>query len=760
MHSRLRLYIFGIIVFFNLNTIYSQLAEGNFVVDGQPAPQIHIKHAVDEIFLDGQLDEISWQNSTTSSNFTQYFPTDSIRANGETELYFTYDDEHIYLAAKCYTAGNEFLVESLKRDYGFGSNDNISFMLDTYNDKTNAFLFGMNPYGVRREALISNGGKNRNAFDASWDNKWDGASKTYDNYWICELKIPFKSIRYAKGNGTWRFNAYRNDAQCGEISCFINIPREYILMDLQYTAELVWEEPLTKPAKNLSVIPFVAGGILRDFENVDETKAQTNFDFGGDAKIGIGSSMNLDLTVNPDFSQVEVDRQVTNLDRFEIFFPERRQFFLENADLFNSFGDRRANPFFSRRIGISVDTTTGNNIQNRIYGGARLTGKINEDLRVGLISMQTAPQPENDLPSFNYTVFAAEQVVQERSNIAAIVVNKQAINPDNFGETVDNYDRVAGLEYRMRSKDNFWTGKVSYLKALTPNEKEHKFSHLASIEYNRDKIRLRWEHLFVGDGFDAEVGFVPRRDVFVMRPQASYRLFPENEKVAQQTFTLSSNIFYKLGKDDNLILPDAGIEQTEYNANWDISYANTARFNVSVGTQRFTLLDDFDPTRVQDDGVFIAAGQTVNNYGLSASYNSDRRKKFTYRIGPEIQSFYDGLRLSMGGRFSYRIQPYGSIGVNYNYNYIELGGNFETANLFLIGPRIDLTFTKKLFWTTFIQYNNQSDNLNFNSRLQWRFAKVSDVFLVYTDNYNTETFSPLASRNRALVAKVTYWLNL
>lgn len=744
----------------NLSVLLASGQVGNVVNDQNPSPQVLIKTAIDEIILDGQLDEATWQNFDKLNNFSQYFPTDSVLARGDTEIYLAYDATNLYIAAKCYTQGNDFLVESLKRDYGFGSNDNISFMLDTYNDKTNAFLFGMNPYGVRREALISNGGKNRSAFDPSWDNKWDGASQTYDDYWICELKIPFKSIRYKEGSGKWRFQSYRNDSQCNEMSTYINIPREYILMDLEYTAELVWEKPLQKPRQNISLIPYMAGNVIRDFEDLDESSATTSAAFGADAKLALGSSLNLDLTYNPDFSQVEVDRQVTNLDRFEIFFPERRQFFLENADLFSGFGDQRANPFFSRRIGISTDTVSGDNIQNKIYGGARISGKINEDLRVGLLSMQTAPQRANDLPSINYTIFAAEQKVQERSNIGVILVNKQAINTSDFGTTVDPYDRVAGLEYRLRSKDNFWSGKVSYLKALTPNDDDHKFSHMATLEYNSKNYRLSWTHHVIGDGFDAEVGFVPRQDVAIFSPLASYRLFPKSDKIAQHTFFVSSRIFYKLGKDDNEIIPDAGIEQSEYNLSWDLSFYNTARMNVAVGTQRFTLLDDFDPTQVQAAEVFVAAGEKIKNLGLSISYNSDRRNKFTYRIEPTVEAFYDGLRLGLSGRTSYRIQPYGNIGVQYNYNHIDLGDNFETANLFLIGPRIDLTFTKKLFWTTFIQYNNQNDNLNFNSRFQWRFAPVSDFFLVYTDNYNTESFDPLLSRNRALVAKLTYWLNI
>ena len=467
------------------------------------------------------------------------------------------------------------------------------------------------------------------------------------------------------------------------------------------------------------------------------------------------------MTYNPDFSQVEVDQQVTNLDRFEIFFPERRQFFLENADLFSGFGSERSRPFFSRRIGISLDTTSGNNIQNRIYGGARLTGKLNEDLRIGVLNMQTAPQRENDLPSINYTVAAFEQQVGGRSNIAAIFVNKQAINTEGFGTTVDPYDRVAGLEYRLKSKNNRWDGKQSFLKAITPNDLEDKFSSFTTLQYNAKKVRLRAEALYIGDGFDSEVGFVPRRDVFILRPSVNYRLIPDDVSViSQHTLSINPRFVYKLGKDDNLIIPDRALEEFSLGGEWNIRFTNNSRFNFNVDYTNFTLLDDFDPTRIQDDDIFIAAGADVKNTTFSLSYNSDGRKRFSYRVAPVYGLFYDGTRVGLSGRFRYRFPPFASIGIDYNVNRIVLDQPFEEANLFLIGPRLEITFTKELFWTTFVQYNNQSDNLNINTRFQWRFAPVSDFFLVYTDNYNTENFDPLLSRNRALVAKLTYWLNL
>jgi len=733
---------------------------GNIVEENSPPPQIHLHKTVDPIVLDGILSEETWQQAEMQSQYTQYFPTDSILAIGATEVYISYDATHFYIAAKCYAPSNDFRVQSLKRDYGFGGNDNISFMFDTYNDKTNAFLFGMNPVGARREALISNGGKARSAFDSSWDNKWDGNSKMYDNYWICELAIPFSSIRYKEGATKWRFNSYRNDAQANEITCFINIPRENILMNLNYMADLIWEEPLAKPSNNISFIPYVTTGLTRDFENTEQTGYQSSYNIGGDAKIGVSSSLNLDLTLNPDFSQVEVDQQVTNLDRFEIFLPERRQFFLENADLFSSFGAGRSNPFFSRRIGVSIDTVTENNIQNTIYAGGRLSGKINERLRIGVLNMQTAAQKENDLPSFNYTVAAAEQSVFDRSNIGFLLVNKQAINPGDFGGTVDNYDRILGVEYRLNSKNNFWTGKSSFMKAITPNDKKMKFSSFNQLEFNQRKYRIELASLIVGDGYDAEVGFVPRRDYILFSPEFDYRIFPKTDRISQMTFGTDIRFFYKLGKDDSTILQDFSHEETNVEFNWNISFQNNHRFNFGIDYAGFILLNDFDPTRIQDDDTFFAAGTDHDNYLFNASYNSDQRNKVFFRLRPRYGLYYGGTLAGLSGRLAYRFQPYGSISVEYDYTHIDIGGEFEKANIWLVGPRLDITFSKKLFWTTYVQYNNRLDNLNINSRFQWRFAPVSDFFLVYTDNYNTELRSNIMSRNRALVAKLTYWLNV
>ncbi len=724
-------------------------------------PEIHIKKTNQKITLDGVLDESVWNKNNTQSPFWQYFPLDSVSANGQTEIYMTYDDQYLYVAVKCYSSGSDFITPSLRRDYSFRGNDNISILFDTYSDATNAFLFGLNPYGVRREALISNGGRGFRDFSGSWDNKWRGNSKSYEDYWIGEFAIPFKTIRYQEGAMEWRFNAYRNDTQLSEYSTWSNIPRNRIVMDLTYMGKIIWDEPLKKPGTNFAVIPYVSGATARDFEGDPNGKPSSEFAVGGDAKVGITAGLNLDLTVNPDFSQVEVDRQVTNLDRFEIFFPERRQFFLENADLFGSFGHPRVNPFFSRRIGVAQDTATGQNIQNTILFGSRLSGKINDRARIGLLNMQTAKQVGNDLPGINYTVAALEKTVFSRSQIVGIFVNQQSINPGNFSGELPAYNRVGGLEYRLATADNRWSGKLSYQRSFTADNSSGGDAQYFSLNYEVPQFRIGLDQYIVSEDFDAKVGFVQRQDILYLNPEGFINFFAsEKSKVNRHRIGVNSRIFYKLGEDDNEVIRDFGLWEWEGRLFYEARFKNTTSIEATLQYKDVTLLGDFDPTRVQDETVFLAAGERFKYTSMELSYRSDVRKEFSYRVNANFGQFFNGSILGVRGQLNYRFQPFGQFGLEYGYNRIVLDDPFKPANLWLVGPRFDLTFTKSLFLTTLVQYNSQLNNMNINARFQWRYAPVSDFFLVYTDNYLTNPWDQFGARNRSIVAKVTYWLNL
>ncbi|WP_238531791.1 carbohydrate binding family 9 domain-containing protein [Nitritalea halalkaliphila] len=453
--------LLGGLILAALSTLIPTLQAQNLQVDAHMAKKIS-----ETIVLDGVLDEAIWQEDGWAGQFTQYFPSDTSLAEAQTRVKVVYDDRNIYIAAVMLNKGprteDQYVSTSLRRDYRGEQNDGVSFLFDTFNDKTNAFQFGVNPFGVMRESLIANGGMVAADLNLAWDNVWWAEAKIYEDYWVVEAMIPFSTLRYNDGAKKWNLNFYRIDSEYNERSTWAPIPRNFSMIALAFMKELHFEEPLKKRGSNVSLIPYVAGGSAQN--NIDKTSDPFRPSFGGDAKVGLGPGLNLDLTFNPDFSQVEVDQQVTNLDRFEIFFPEQRQFFLENADLFADFGADRIRPFFSRRIGVDRDERTGQNVQNQILYGARLSGKITDDWRVGAMNMQTASDAERGIAGSNFSVAAVQRKVFNRSNVGMIFVNRERLDLEQGGFNFDPTARnsLIGFDYNLASRDNRWTGKFFY----------------------------------------------------------------------------------------------------------------------------------------------------------------------------------------------------------------------------------------------------------------------------------------------------------
>jgi hypothetical protein len=716
------------------------------------ADKFLIVHKINEkIFMDGILDEEVWSRDNYADDFWQFFPSDTTYAEKQTEIHMAFDEDNLYVAIKCYSSGKNYIIPSLKRDFRGGGNDFISLMIDPFNDNTNAFMFGTNPYGVQREGLISNGGTGSNGFSTSWENKWKCESRIYDDYWTSEMIIPFRTLRFDPESTHWSFNCYRFDTQDNERSTWMRIPRNHNIFTLAYMGKMKWDHAPKKSGSNISIIPFSSANVTKDFE--EQSPTSKNFSLGGDAKVAITSSMNLDMTFNPDFSQVEVDRQITNLDRFEIFFPERRQFFLENADLFSSFGEGRINPFFSRRIGVALDTTSGSNIQNTIYAGAKLSGKINGKTRVGLLTMQTADDDENGLPSYNYSVVSIQRNVFGRSNIGLFVVNKQSIG-EVKDEIADAYNRVIGIDYNLATESNIWSGKTFFHKAFTlDKELVNKFSHGLRLEYSKRSYNLIWRHSYVGEGFDAQVGFVPRKDFVRINPRVEFSFYPEDGIFNKPELNFDAEFYFK---------PGFGKTDHSFSINWGGELKNTQRIGAEINHEFIYLFEEFDPTRT--DAVPLPAESSYSFITARVNFRSDERKKLIYRINPFGGQYFNGYRYGVSGSFLYRFVPFGSVSVDYTYNYINLPEPYHSTSLYLVGPKIDLTFSKSIFLSAFVQYNSQLENTNINTRFQWRFAPASDFFLVYTDNYFTGNNDfgdfQIDVRNRAVVAKITYWINL
>ncbi len=417
--------------------------------------EYHIQKTTGPIRIDGVDDDAAWMPCEVAKDFYMVLPMDTSMAKVRTEVRMTYDEKNIYLQAVCYhEVGAKYTVESLKRDFAFGKNDNFLLFVDTFDDQTNGFSFGSSAAGAQWDGIMYEGSK----VDLSWDNKWTSVVTNFPDRWVWEAAIPFKTIRYKKGITKWGINFSRLDLKTTEKSSWTPIPRQFPTASLSHTGFLVWDETPPAPRVNVSLIPYGLASSSKNYEK--QTPVDNNFQAGMDAKIALTSSLNLDLTVNPDFSQVEVDRQVTNLDRFELFFPERRQFFLENGDIFSNFGYSTIRPFFSRRIGLGVP----------IDAGARLSGRINRNWRLGAMDMQTAAVDERALPAQNFAVAALQRRLFARSYVGAFFINKQSINYDTPTEplipTYSQFNRNVGLEYNLASRDNQWTGKGLHQQAI------------------------------------------------------------------------------------------------------------------------------------------------------------------------------------------------------------------------------------------------------------------------------------------------------
>lgn len=723
--------------------------------------RIHIKKAVGKITLDGLLNEADWQLAERTTPFRQQFPYDTSVAVQQTETRLTFDDEAIYVSHVVYQS-RKYSVLSLRRDFPHGGGtDLISVNFDTFKDKQNAFHFSVNPYGAMREGLVTRGEEVSN----DWDNKWDSRVRNYDDRWVVEIRIPFKTLRYrvSEGVNEWNVNFFRSNNSINERSGWAQIPRGFRGNSIAFSGTLIWETPPPKPGANISLIPYVTAGGSADYLN-NRPWSNTG-GIGGDAKVAVTPAMNLDLTVNPDFAQVDVDQQVTNLSRFELFFPERRQFFLENSDLFGNFGSMRLNPFFSRRIGLGRDTLSGDNTTVPILAGARLSGKLDNNWRLGLLLMQTG-RKENVAVAANYGVFALQRKMFTRSALSFLFTNKHNFFEANDRRNADLFNRVAGIEYNHASPSGFWNNKFFYHRVFSPEQRAEPYAAGASISYVSPKWILEANLTRQGENYRPDVGFVQRIGQGLWRTPVFVEKiwFPSNPRINR---VINS---YGVGIDADMTMRATNSQIWD----WDFTpilgflrFRNNASLRVTPIRYDYTyLFADFDPTNT--GGKALPAGTSYTYRTTRFFYSDNHARRIYMDMQGQIGEYFNGRILSLTPSFSYRYQPYGLFTLITTYNRIRLPQGYNSTNLLLITPRLDLTFTKNLFFTSQLQYNNQVNNVNLYTRLQWRFKPVSDLFVVYTDNYFAQEawsaenryYAPFQSKNRALVVKLTYWLNV
>ncbi|MEZ4849204.1 MAG: DUF5916 domain-containing protein, partial [Bacteroidia bacterium] len=675
-------------------------------------PLLHITETSSPIIIDGVLDEAAWEKAETTGGFWNKWPTDTEPAEAKTEVKMTYDQNFVYIAAICYDT-REYIIQSLKRDQDFFNSDGFAVVIDPVYRKANGFFFGVNALGAQSEGLLTNA---MEGFSMDWDNKWFSAVVNHDDRYVIEIAIPFKTLRYESGVSNWGFNFLRNDIKRNYYSTWSYVPVNFPAVDLGYLGTVAWDKAPAKVKGNVSLIPYATGGVSRDYEN--EINPNLNGNAGLDAKVAVSSSLNLDLTINPDFSQVDVDSQITNLERFNPFFPERRTFFLENSDIFAGFGIPPTRPFFSRRIGL---TFSGEPVP--IYFGARLSGNMTEKLRIGLMSVQTGATDEEQ--GQNYSVAAFQQRIFKRSSITGILANRQAFDNPTSPEK-DDFGRNGGIELNFISNDGQWAAWGQAHTSVGPEKNGDRNYFNAGYMVNTRNITHITSYNYTGTNFDVDMGFNARqfnydaeRDTVIklgyqiLFNTFDYRFYPKKVKAINQ---------------HGISLESAATYNTDFTLNdWSLTSRYAFRFqnrsSASLSLVRSEVNLPF-PTSLLGEEFEPLPTDNYVYYSFLANYASDPRKTFSLGAWFGYGDFYNGNKTSYILQLKFRKQPWGNFAMNFVRDVVKLPDPYGEADFFSIGPKIEINFTRNLFWTTFIQYNTQQDNFNINSRIQWRFKPM------------------------------------
>lgn len=702
-----------------------------------------ITQTTSPIIVDGIANEDAWLQANKIEKLMNHWPKDQGEAEALTEVWTSYDDEYFYVLAKLYDEGSR-VVQSLKRDnvLGHWNSDNFTLVMDPFNNKQSGFFFGVNAGGAQIEALlnVSNG---QTDFDENWDNKWFSEVREYEDHWLVEMAIPFKTLRYNSSQTEWGINFVRGDMARNHYTTWTQFPISFGGIDINYMGTLAWDTPPKKAEGKVVLIPYVAGSTQRDYENEQgQTGYKQEIDAGVDAKIAITSSLNLDLTVNPDFSNADVDQQVTNLTRFSIFFPERRNFFLENGDIFSNFGGWEIQPFFSRTIGLNDGQ------QVPIKYGARLTGNLTPNLRVGAMNVQTGELDE--LEANNYSVLAAHQRVFSRSVVKGIFINRAGQEGD--------YSRNGGLEFNYVHPSGTWNNTLRYHLATNENNPNKNYYYGFDGGYRDRHLRIGWTFDVVGENYETELGFNPRlynynaeTEVTTkagytrINPWALYRFIPEKEssKLAQHGLRT-----WHMG----WLNTNGSLNERRHGVGYDFIFKNTAELRLN---RLFYEINLPVPTSLIGENSLPVDNYKFADYFMD--YSGDRRKVVSTELSLRHGEFFNGTRSGFSTGLNFRAQPWGTFGVNYDYNKVKLAEGFGEKDLHLIRMNAEISFSNKMFWTTAVQYNSQAENYNMFSRFQWRYKPMSDLFIVYTDNYGIDG---LNIKNRQIVFKLTYWLNM
>ncbi len=731
--------IHSLLLFFSCFFAFANAQEKD-LSDLRASFRYHIAETKEEIKVDGILDESTWDKANIGTDFWQKIPYFAEGADPKTEVMLAYDEQFLYVGARCFQNA-DITIMSMKRDE-YWNNDGIAIILDPLNTKTNSMMFGTSAVGVQWDATMSP----NSGVSEDWSNKWYVETQVNDDGWTAEFAIPFKILRYDQNFKEWGMNFVRNLQYCNEFHNWTAVPEGFWPPNPAFAGSLVWDTPPAKQSGNYNLIPYVSTG-LRKARDED---AQWDKELGIDAKWAMTSSLNLDLTVNPDFSNVEVDELVTNLTRFNIFLPERRTFFLESADVFANFGTGEVKPFFSRKIGLNEDLEAV-----PIVYGARLTGNVSSDVRIGVMNVHSA-SVEGSFAQ-NQSALAMKKQFG-RSYIQGMFLNRQAFEQAEI--ISKDYSRNLSLEGLYQTDDGQWQLWTQGHGSLKPDYSSDnlvlnggfKFRN-ANWTFVSDFTNFQ-ENYYADMGFNARVGnYDAERDTVIRVPYKATYAYAEYQVRPREGYVQNHRVGW-----ENILYNNEDWSRNELSSRlfYNLTSRHTSEFNLSMHYRDVDLLFPFSFT----DNTPLPA-ENYRFLGAQFRMSTDRRRALSLEGLFRFGGFFNGQLTRYRFGMNYRVQPWGNFSLAFERNDLSFPGEYGESQILALLSKLEIGFTKNLLWTNLFQYVDQSDFLGINSRLQWRFSPMSDIFLVYIDNYQYEEIIPTGtgfrSENRALVLKVNYW---
>ena len=691
--------------------------------------------------LDGDvLGDPGWHGVRPTSGFWQIQPFEGEPATQRTEVFVGMTADALYIGAVLYDDDPAAIVISdSRRDASLNETDAFLVIMDTYLDRQNGFVFGTNPAGIEYDGQVTReggGGFGSSGFNRNWDTNWSVATSVGDYGWSVEMRIPFRSLRYA-GHDTqiWGINFQRNIRRNNEVAFWSPLPRQY---NLYRTSQAGTLEGITlPPQRNLKFTPYVLGSTSRG-TGIDGTEYDS--EFGGDLKWSVTPSLTLDATVNTDFAQVEVDEVVVNLDRFNIFLPEKRPFFLENAGQFTVGSPRDVELFFSRRIGIG---RSGSIIP--INGGLRLSGKLGRQTNVGLLYMRS-DAVEGEAPENDFAVVRVNQELPNRSSIGMIFVNRDGDGSLGTVSPGDDYNRTYGIDGRWGIGDDLVISGYA-ARTDTPGLKGRDYAFRLQGSYNSEKWSNSLSYSEVGENFNPEVGFVRRKDYrrggfFLLR-----RYRPEDLWGLQE---LRPHVAYRGFWNFDGVYESGSLHVDNH---WEFRSGNEIHTGVNIIQEE--VLNPFEIV----DGQEVQAGK-YDYSEMQLVMFSNRGAPLSAGLRVNAGGFFSGTRVSMSPDISFRIGETFNSSLVWNYNDIDLkneGGEAFRINVGIL--RLAYSFSPKISLEALIQYDDRSDAVATNLRFSWLQSASAGFYLVYNE-LNQEDLLRGRDKRKALTLKYSYIFDL